>query len=254
MKFIDLSLTLENNRSYAPWWAVNRVKYQSHRFGRFAMWLLFGVSGRHLRTGLGWANEVIKLSTHGTTHVDAPWHYGPECAGQPAKTIDELPLERFYGRGVVLDFQEKPPDHAATVSDLEAALEKMGHQLSPGEIVLVRTGNDRFVGTREYFTRGPGVSAEATRWLVDQEIRLTGIDSWGWDAPLARQAREAKRTGGRDVFFAAHYVGVDKEYCHMERLANLGQLPPAGFTICAFPLKVKRGSAGPARVVALIEE
>ena len=50
------------------------------------------------------------------------------------------------------------------------------------------------------------------------------------------------------------YVGVENEYCHMERLANLGGLPTTGFTICEFPLKVKGGSAGPARVVAIIEE
>jgi len=254
MKFIDLSVTLENDRAWAPWWAANRVKYQSHRFGRFAIWLLFGIGAKYLRTGLGWANDVIKMSTHGTTHVDAPWHYGPMCEGQPAKTIDELPLERFYGPGVVLDVRHKASDQVLTVADLQAALEKIGHELQAGEIVLVQTGNDRLIGSPEYFTQGPGVSAEATRWLLEQGIKLTGIDSWGWDAPLKDQAREAKRTGRRDLFWEAHYVGVDREYCHIERLANLEQLPATGFTVCAFPLKVKRGSAGPARVVALIDE
>ena len=80
-----------------------------------------------------------------------------------------------------------------------------------------------------------------------------GIDAWGWDAPLGKQAREAKRTGRSDLFWEAHFVGVDKEYCQIERLANLSALPPKGFTVCAFPLKVKRGSAGPARVVALLD-
>jgi len=254
MKFIDLSVTLENDRGWAPWWAVNRVKYQSHRFGRFAVWLLYGIGAKYLRTGLGWANEVIKISTHGTTHVDAPWHYGPVCDGEPAKTIDELPLERFYGPGVALDFRDKDPDQVVTVDDLQAALEKIGHELQAGEIVLVQTGNDRLIGSPEYFTRGPGVSAEATRWLLEQGIKLTGIDAWGWDAPLKEQASEAKRTGRHDLFWEAHYVGVDREYCHIERLTNLDQLPPRGFTVCAFPLKVKCGSAGPARVVALIDE
>ena len=123
----------------------------------------------------------------------------------------------------------------------------------PGEIVLIRTGNDRLLGQRAYFSTGPGVSAEATRWLIDQGIRVMGIDSWGWDAPLAQQAAEARRSGRSDVFWQAHYVGVDREYCHMERLANLGALPPTGFTVSAFPLKVKGGSAGPARVVAMVE-
>jgi kynurenine formamidase len=55
------------------------------------------------------------------------------------------------------------------------------------------------------------------------------------------------------MFWAAHFVGVEHEYCHMERLANFDQLPASGFRVCAFPLKVRGGSAGPARVVALLD-
>jgi kynurenine formamidase len=71
---------------------------------------------------------------------------------------------------------------------------------------------------------------------------------------LPDQAREARRAGSHDIFWAAHYVGVEREYCHMERLANLAALPKTGFTLCAFPLKIRAGSAGPARVVALLDE
>ncbi len=98
------------------------------------------------------------------------------------------------------------------------------------------------------------MSPDATRWLIDQGIRMMGIDAWGWDRPLADQARQAKQTGREDVFWAAHYVGIQREFCHMERLANLDALPATGFTVCAFPLKIKDGSAGPARVVALLED
>jgi kynurenine formamidase len=251
MRIVDLSLPLDNDRAWAPWWARSRVKRQDHRFGRRAIRLLFGLPAKYLKTGLGWANDVITLSTHGTTHVDAPWHYAPSSEGKPAKTIDQVPLEWFYGAGVVLDMRHKARDEAASVEDVQAALERIGHRLSPGEIVLIQTGNDRYYGQREYFSRGPGVSAAATRWILDQGVRLTGIDAWGWDAPLAVQAKQAKAAGRRDLFWEAHYVGVEKEYCHMERLANLDQLPPTGFTVYAFPLKVKGGSAGPARVVAL---
>ncbi len=254
MRIIDLSTTLENDATWAPWWARNRIKYQGHKFGRFAMRLLFGIRSRYLKTGLGWANETIRLSTHGTTHVDAPWHYGPECEGKPARTIDDMPLDWFYGPGVVLDIRHLEPDGAATIADLRKELARIDHTVVPRDIILVQTGNDRFLGSREYFSRGPGVSAEATRWLLDQGVRLTGIDAWGWDSPLAAQARQARATRRDDVVWAAHYVGVDREYCHIERLANLDKLPKTGFTVCAFPLKVKRGSAGPARVVALAGE
>jgi len=254
MRIIDLSLPLENNAAWAPWWARNRVKYQDHKFSLWVTWLLLGVGARYFRTGLAWANETITLSTHGTTHVDAPYHYGPLSEGKPAATIDQIPLKRFYGPGVVLDISHLNTDAAASAADLQAALSSAGHDLQPGDIVLVKTGNDQHYGTRSYFSRGPGVSAEATRWLLDQGVKLTGIDSWGWDAPLHVQAKKARQTGRNDIFWEAHMVGVDQEYSHMERLANLDELPSSGFTVCAFPLKVKGGSAGPARVVAMIEE
>lgn len=254
MRFIDLSLPLEDDRRWSPWWARTRVRHQGHRFGAWAIRLLFGLSPRHLRTGLGWANEVLKLSSHGTTHVDAPWHYAPTCAGKQARTIDKLPLEYFHGPGVVLDVRRLDPQSAAGVEDLQAALAGTGHMLQPGDIVLVQTGNDQYWGRREYYDRGPGVSAEATRWLIAQGVRLMGIDAWGWDRPLAQQARDAKQSGRKDIFWAAHYVGVDHEYCQIERLANLAALPSTGFTVCAFPLKVRGGSGGPARVVAIMDE
>jgi kynurenine formamidase len=254
MRYIDLSATLDNDSHWAPWWARNRVKRQSHRFGRFAVRLIFGLGPKYLRNRLGWANEVIELSTHGTTHVDAPWHYSPVCDGKPARTIDELPLEWFHGPGVVIDISYLDSPAAATVDEIKTGLADAGHELRPGDIVLIRTGNDRLLGSRDYFDAGPGVSAEATRWLIDRGVRLMGIDAWGWDAPLKQQAREAKRSGREDLFWSAHFVGVDREYCQIERLANLGSLPSTGFTVCAFPLKVKDGSAGPARVVAMMEE
>lgn len=254
MRIVDLSVPLDNDRGWAPWWARNKVKRQSHAFGaRVIRWLL-GLRKQHLKTGTGWANDVLTLSTHGTTHVDAPWHYGPQCQGQPARTIDQMPLEWFHGRGVVLDIRDLDADRAATADDLRQAADRTGHAIEPHDIVLIQTGNDRLLGSPEYFHTGPGVSAEGTHWLLDQGVRVTGIDAWGWDRPLRKQAEEARRTGANGIFWEAHYVGIEREYCHMERLANLDALPSHDFTICAFPLKVVGGSAGPARVVAMVDE
>ncbi|HEY1066667.1 MAG TPA: cyclase family protein [Pirellulales bacterium] len=254
MRYVDLSLPLEDDRRFSPWWARTKVVNQSHAFGAWAIRLVLGLPKRLLKSRLGWANDVLTLSTHGTTHVDAPWHYAPTSGGKPARTIDEMPLDWFHGPAVVLDFSAAPRDHAITVAELQAALARLDHTLRPGDVVLIRTDNDRRWGERAYFSLGPGVSADGTRWLLKQGVRLTGIDAWGWDAPLAKQAAEAQRTGRDDVFWQAHFVGLEREYCHIERLANLAELPPLGATICAFPLKVKRGSAGPSRVVGMIAD
>jgi len=253
MKIIDLSVPLDNDKTWAPWWAQNHVKRQNHKFGKLVLRLLFRLRSKHLLTGLGWANDEIKLSTHGTTHLDAPWHYGPTSEGKPAKTIDQVPLEWCYNNGVVLDMRHKKPAEIITVDDIKSALTKIDYTIKPMDIVLIQTGNDQMLGNPEYFTRGPGVSAEATRWILDQDVKITGIDSWGWDAPLGISAKQAKETGRKDIFWAAHYVGVSKEYCHLERLANLDKLPAFGFKVCCFPLKIKGGSAGPARVAAIIK-
>ncbi|MCA9178859.1 MAG: cyclase family protein [Planctomycetales bacterium] len=254
MRVVDLSVPLDNDRQWAPWWARNRVKRQNHAFGAKVIRWLLGLRPRHLKTGVGWANDVIKLSTHGTTHVDAPWHYGPECAGKPARTIDQMPLDWFHGPGLVLDIRELDRQQAASVDDLRRAADRIGVSIQPGNIVLIQTGNDRLLGSPAYFNSGPGVSAAATHWLLDQGVRVTGIDAWGWDRPLKAQAAEAIQSGRNDIFWEAHYVGVEREYCHMERLAQLDQLPTHGFQVCAFPLKVVGGSAGPARVVALVPD
>ena len=254
MPIVDLSFSVESDTDWAPFGARNKVKYQDHKGSRFLLWLKFRLTPKYLRTGLGWANDWLHISTHGTTHLDAPYHYAPTSEGKPARTIDQIPLEWCYSDGVVLDMRHRKHGEAITVQDVQDALQKIDYTLKPMDIVLIQTGNDRNYGTPEYFTVGAGMSAEATAWLVDQGIKVMGIDSWGWDRPLNVEAEEAKRTGRDDVFWAAHYVGVDKEYCHMERLTNLDALPPHGFKVSCFPLKVKNGSAGPSRVVAFVAD
>ncbi len=79
-----------------------------------------------------------------------------------------------------------------------------------------------------------------------------GIDAWGWDAPLDKQAAQALERGEPGIFWGAHQV--DLPYSQIERLTNLGALPPTGFSVACFPLKIKRASAGLSRVVAILDE
>ena len=210
-----------------------------------------------LRDGEGWAVErFTSFGTHNSTHLDAPWHYNSRIAGEPAATIDQLPLEWFFAPGVVLDLRHLVRDEGrqgdpATPEHLEAALDAAGHQLRERDIVLVRTGCDRYIDQPDYLTRGCGVTAAGTRWLWERGVRVMGIDAWGWDEPLDRQARRALELRQQGVFWQAHQA--DLPYSQIERLVGLDRLPPRGFTVACFPLKIERGSGAPARVVAILE-
>ena len=200
------------------------------------------------------ASEVVTLTTHAGTHVDAPWHYGPLSEGRPARTIDEIPLEWCYGDGVVLDFTAKHADELILPGDIDAALGRIGHRLQPLDIVLIRTGCDRFFDQPDWSRRHPGMSREATLHLIDQGIRMMGTDGWGFDIPIPTMV-ERLRGGDPAAFFPAHYAGRDREYCHIEKMANLGAIPrPTGFKVACFPVKVHRGSGGWCRAVAILEE
>ncbi len=253
MKIIDLSSTIENSPDATPDFLKIQVDYHSHADGATQVETLLNVPRRLFRNDEGWATETItKLGTHDATHVDAPWHYNSEIGGARAQTIDELPLEWFFGDGVKLDMTHKDEGDPVTVGNIEKELERIKYSIKPMDIVLIYTGRDRFYDQPDYIFKGCGVTAEATRWLFEQGVRVMGIDAWGWDVPLNLQAREAIEKDEKGVFWQAHQV--DLPYSHMERLVNLAEVPSTGFKIACFPLKIKDGSAAPARVVAIIDE
>lgn len=251
MKIIDLSSTIENC-SASP---VDQVEitYEDHKAGAEAIQNMMGVPANLLRDNEGWAVETIdKLSTHGATHIDAPYHYNSRIQGKPAQTIDELPLDWFFRPGIKIDMRNKNEGEAVTSKDIQAALKQIGCTLNPFDIVLIQTGSDAFYGKPDYMAHGSGVTAEATHWLFDQGIRVMGIDAWGWDHPLHLQAQDAISKNASGIFWEAHQA--DLPYSQIERLMNLDQLPHTNFTIACFPLKIKGASAAPARVVAIIND
>ena len=251
MKLIDLSAMIEPSPAGVPEFLRTDIVYHSHAEGAAGVEAILKVPASLLRNGEGWATETImNMSTHSTTHVDAPWHYNSHIQGERAVTIDELPLEWFFSDGVVLDMTHKADGDGVNPEDVQQELKRIEYQLKPLDIVLIRTGRDVFYGQTDYMFRGCGVTAEATRWLYEQGVRVMGIDAWGWDVPLDRQAKEALSSGKPGIFWAAHQA--DLPYAQIERLVNLGGLPAYGFKVSCFPLKIKGGSAGPARVVALV--
>ncbi len=252
MKMYDLNVPTEESPSEP---IPLKVEHQDHKASAAFMAGFFDASVDDLPDGNGWANDTVTMISHAGTHVDAPWHYYPTCGGQRARTIDELPLEWFYGDGVMLDMRHMPQGGLITTQDLQEALDKIDYTLKPGDIVLIQTGADKLWGQAEYFAAGAGVSAEATRWLIEQGIKVMGIDTWGWDQPFWAMKERFKETGDPAVIWEAHRVGMDLEYCQIEKLANLDQLPsPTGFKVACFPVKLTGGSAGWTRVVAMFED
>jgi len=253
MKLIDLSAPIVADDPSVPENQRIDIEFTDHATGARQIEELFGVGPDLLRDGEGWAIETfLRLGVHNATHVDAPYHYNSTIGGRPARTIDELPLEWYHAPGVVLDFTAKADGDAVTTAEIEAELARVGHRLAALDIVLVRTGRDRFYGDPDYMQRGPGVTAEATRWLHDQGVRVMGVDAWGWDRPLHLQAQDAVASGAPGVFWAAHQA--DLEYSQIERLCNLAALPATGFTVSCFPLRIAGASGAPARVVAHVPD
>ena len=250
MPLIDLSAPIRPDPPDYPEPLRTEIEYEDHAQGAATIEAVFGVDRELLRDGEGWTTETfLRFGTHNSTHVDAPWHYNSTIGGRSAQTIDQLPLEWFYAPGVVIDATDRNDGEVLSAADVR---ERLPRELRQLDIVLVRTGRDEFYDQPDYIARGPGVSADATRWLYEEGVRVMGIDAWSWDAPLHVQAERAKAEGKPGIFWAAHQV--DLAYSQIERLFNLASLPDQGFRVVCFPLRIEGASAAPARVVAIVPD
>nr|AHA81973.1 Arm3 [uncultured bacterium] len=200
--------------------------------------------------------DRITLTTHTGTHVDAPSHYGSRATyrtGSP-RHIDEMPLDWFHHPGVVLDLTDAAVG-VIGAARLEKEFARIGYTPSPMDIVLLHTGADRLVGTPEYFTTFAGLDGPAVHLLLDLGVKVIGTDAFSLDAPFGHIIRRYQETGDRSVLWPAHFAGRSREYCQVERLANLGALPgPYGFVVSCLPVKIARAGAGWTRAVAIVED
>lgn len=248
---IDLSLPLEN---FSMDRDAPHIFYWDHEEGGRRTAKAQGFDPDLIPGGFGLSAEDVTLNTHTGTHLDAPWHYGPTCGGTRARGIDEIPLEWCFGDGVVLDLTHRKPGELITVADLEQAVAAIDYRIKPYDIVLIRTDATKRYRKHDFMLGQPGMGRDGTLWLLDQGVKVCGIDAWSFDRPLAYMKEDLK-AGNREAFLPAHRVGREREYCHVEKLANLDQLPrPHGFRVAVFPIKIARASGGWVRAVALIDE
>jgi kynurenine formamidase len=255
-RFVDLSIYLENDVVSDPEVFRPKIEYIDHKMSVPELAGFFpGLQPSDLPDGEAWAIERIELITHNGTHLDAPYHFATTMnKGERAITIDEVPLDWCFQPGVKLDFTRFDDGYVATADDVEAELARIGHVLSPLEIVVVNTSAGKRYGQRDYVTAGCGMGYEATMFLLERGVRLTGTDGWSWDAPFVYTKEKYLETGDSSLIWEGHKAGRDIGYCHLEKLHNLEALPPAGFTIACFPMKIRAASAGWTRAVAIFEE
>jgi kynurenine formamidase len=256
MRLIDLSRPLENTEFADPRGLGPKITYLDHQQTAGQVLSFFpGVERSQLPGGEGWAIEQVSLTTHNGTHLDAPWHFHSTMdGGKRAITIDEVPLEWCWSRGVKLDFRHLPDGHVATAGEVEAELARIGHVLQPLDIVLVNSAAGARYGEEDYVATGCGMGREATLYLTERGVRVTGTDAWSWDAPFIHTARKVAETGDASLIWEGHRAGMVRAYCHLEKLANLETLPATGFEVICFPVKVKGGSAGWCRPVAVLRD
>ena len=187
---------------------------------------------------------------HGGTHLDSPVHFA-----KGRYTVDQLPLERLMGPAIVIDVTEKcaaNPDYLVSVADFEN-WEKRNGKIPAGTIVLLRTGFGKFYPDRKKYLgteeRGaeavaklhfPGLDPAAARWITtNRAIKAIGLDTASIDY-------------GQSTLFESHRALFEKNVPAFEKVANLEQLPAKGFAVIALPMKIKGGSGGPLRIIALL--
>jgi kynurenine formamidase len=255
-QFVDISIPLENGVVSDPPAYLPKIEYIDHEMSVPELAKFFpGLQPEDLPDGEAWAIEKIELITHNGTHLDAPYHFASTMnRGERAITIDEVPLDWCFRPGVKLDFRGFDDGYVVQAADVAAELARIGHTLSPFEIVVINTRAGLRYGQDDYLTAGCGMGLEATLYLLERGVRLTGTDAWSWDAPFSHTADRYAETGNAGLIWEGHKAGREIGYCHLEKLHNLEVLPPTGFTVSCFPVKIRAASAGWTRAVAILDD
>jgi kynurenine formamidase len=253
-RFVDISMPIENDKPSDPPGLGPKVEYYTHEAMAPDMAAFFpGLKPEDLPNGEGWAVERVLLTTHSGTHLDAPYHYHSTMDdGKRAITIDEVPLDWCFRPGVKLDFRHLPDGHLVTAAEVEAELKRIGHTLKPLDIVLVNTSAPSNYGKMAYVNSGCGMGREATLYLLERGVRVTGTDAWSWDVPFSFTSKRYAETHDKSIIWEGHLAGMHIGYCHMEKLQNLEAIPSTGFDVICMPVKIKGASAGWTRAVAVI--
>lgn len=256
VRFLDLSVPIENGQSVDYIENQPQITYIAHRETVGAWQKRYPpLDPKVLPNEEAYSIERVLLTTHNGTHVDAPWHYASTMNdGTRPMTIDEVPLDWFFRPAVKLDLRAYPDGYVLTEKDLKKELSEISYEIQPYDIVLMNTSAGGKHESPDFLSLGCGIGRDATLFLTQREIRVTGIDSYSWDAPFGAMIKRYEATGDAGLIFEGHRAGGIVPYCHIEKLTNLDLLPSRGFRVACFPTKIKGGSAGWTRAVAIFEQ
>ncbi len=207
------------------------------------------VSAERTPAGYYYAANNFSTAEHGGTHLDAPVHFA-----EGRHTTDQIPLDRLVGPAAVVDVTARADadrDYLLDVATLEAWESQHG-RIGERTILLVRTGWSsrwpdklRYLGTDKTGPEAvaelhfPGIDSSAARWLAGRRVRAVGIDTPSIDY-------------GQSTTFDTHRILFQQNIPAFENVAGLDRLPATGAFVVALPMKIKGGSGGPLRIVALV--
>ena len=215
MKVVDLTLTISNKiptfpgspqPNFIPWENVNEDGYNL---------------------------ELLFLSSHTGTHMDAPHHFL-----QKGVKIHEISLEKLVSEAALIK-SKKNGGEIITKTDIQKFEKKHG-KIEGFSSVIFQTGWQRNLQKKYYFTKNPGLSISAAKYLASKKISLVGIDSPSIDL-------------GKDSKFSVHQIFAKKGMLIVENLANLDKIKSSKFHLVVLPLKLKNATGSPVRAIAFVE-
>ena len=175
-------------------------------------------------------SEVVFMSTHTGTHMDAPSHFVTGVS-----SIDQIPVNRFISRAILVKIS-KTSDELITAGEIEASKIK----ILEGNSVVFSTSWENEVDNDYYFNHSPGLSEDAAEYLIDKRVNAVCIDSPSIDR-------------GSDVNFPVHKLLLSKDILIVENLCNLSKIDNQNFTLIMTPLKLSGASGSPIRAIAISE-
>jgi len=215
MKVIDLTLTVSNKIPTFP----------GSPQPNFIPWENIKEDGYNL--------ELLFLSTHTGTHMDAPHHFLEKGA-----KIHEISLKKLVSEAVLIKSRKKS-NESITKTDIQKFEKKHG-KIDGFSSVIFSTGWQRNLQKDYYFTKNPGLSVSAAKYLASKKIGLVGIDSPSIDL-------------GTDFKFPVHQIFAKKGMLIVENLANLEKIKSSKFHLVVLPLKLKGATGSPVRAIAFVD-